>query len=119
MFRTICSSPPYFDAKKKDVKAMVQQLVIPTLFVSLSAADTKWSSLLICPGKLLINKNFSANDPETFEWEDTCDLISKHQAVYAGFFNNCINKFFKHVLKSPIFTIRTVRGFLLQGGIPA
>ena len=76
IFRTICTSPAYLDAKKKHVMAMVRQLGIPTLFVSLSAADTKWDNLLISLGKLLINKNFSQVDLDKLEWEDKCDLIS-------------------------------------------
>ena len=101
IFRTIRTSPPYFDSKKKDVMAMVRQLGIPTLFLSLSAADTKWDNLLICLGKLLIDKNFSQVDLDKLEWEDKCDLISKHPAACARFFNNRINKFFKHILQSP------------------
>ena len=101
IFRTICTSPAYFDAKKKHVMAMVRQLGIPTLFVSLSAADTKRDNLLISLGKPLINKNFSQVDLDTLEWEDKCDLISKHLTACARFFNNCVNKFFKHILQSP------------------
>ena len=69
--------------------------------MSLSAADTKWSDLLISLGKLSIDMNFSAINFEKLEWQDRCDLISKHPAACARFFNNHINKFFKHFLKSP------------------
>ena len=34
IFQTIRNSPAYFDAKRKDVMAMVQQLGIPTIFYS-------------------------------------------------------------------------------------
>ena len=47
IFCTIRNSPAYFETKKKDVMAMVHQLGIPTIFFSLSAADTKWTNLLI------------------------------------------------------------------------
>ena len=53
IFCTIRNSPAYFESKKKDVMAMVCQLGIPTIFFSLSAADTRWSNLLISQGKLL------------------------------------------------------------------
>ena len=45
--------------------------------------------------------NFSAIDLEKLEWQDKCDLISKHPAACARFLNNHINKFFKHIIKSP------------------
>ena len=32
--------------KRKDLMAMIRQLGIPTLFISLSAANTKWTELL-------------------------------------------------------------------------
>ena len=41
IFKNIHSSPPYFEHKRKDLMAMIRQLGIPTLFISLSAADTK------------------------------------------------------------------------------
>ena len=46
IFKNIRSSPPYFEHKKKELMAMIRQLGIPTLFISLSAADTKWTELL-------------------------------------------------------------------------
>ena len=46
IFKNIRSSPPYFEHKRKDLMAMIRQLGIPTLFISLSAADTKWTQLL-------------------------------------------------------------------------
>ena len=45
-FKNVRSSPPYFESKKKELMAMIRQLGIPTLFISLSAADTKWTQLL-------------------------------------------------------------------------
>ena len=62
MFCTIRSSPAYFDTKKKDVMAMVRQLGMPTIFYSLSAADTKWTNLLICLSKLLDGTNYTEAD---------------------------------------------------------
>ena len=45
MMVTEFSSPPYVEHKRKDLMAMISQLGIPTLFISLSAADTKWLEL--------------------------------------------------------------------------
>ena len=46
IFKNIHSSPPYFEHKKKELMAMIRQLGILTLFISLSAADPKWVELL-------------------------------------------------------------------------
>ena len=46
IFRTLRNSPAYLATKKKDVFAMIRQLGLPTWFMSLSSADTRWSFLL-------------------------------------------------------------------------
>ena len=56
IFKNIRSSPPYFENKKKNLMAMICQLGIPTLFISLSAADTKWTKLLSSIKTLLTNQ---------------------------------------------------------------
>ena len=58
IFKNIHSSPPYFEHKRKDVMAMIRQLGIPTLFISLSAADTKWTQLLQSIHLLIHKKNY-------------------------------------------------------------
>ena len=98
---TIRNSPAYFETKKKDVMAMVHQLGIPTIFFSLSAADTKWTNLLISLGKLLHNVTYTESDIESMTWAEKCTLISSHPAACARYFHNRVQKFFKYVLHSP------------------
>ena len=101
IFQTIRNSPADFDAKKKDLLAMVCQLGIPTIFYSLSAADTKWVNLLMSLGKLLDDKTYTKVDIEKMTWAEKCRLVSSHPAACAKFFHHCVQKFFKHVLHSP------------------
>lgn len=60
IFRTLRNSPAYLASKKKDVFAMIRQLGLPTWFISLSSADTRWVDLLktlaILRGKPLSNE---------------------------------------------------------------
>ena len=56
VFKNIRSSPPYFENRKKNLMGMLRQLGIPTLFISLSAADTKWIDLLSSIKTLLTNR---------------------------------------------------------------
>ena len=44
--RTLRNSPAHFNRKKKDAFAMIRQLEFAELFVSQSAAETKWPELL-------------------------------------------------------------------------
>ena len=52
IFKTLRNSPVYFDRKMKDAFSMIRQLGFPTLFVSQSAAETKWPELLQALGKM-------------------------------------------------------------------
>ena len=46
VIRTLRGSPPYWEASKRDVFAMIRQLGIPTWFCSFSAAETKWEPFI-------------------------------------------------------------------------
>ena len=47
---------------------MVQQLGIPTIFYSLSAADPKWVNLLISLAKLIDDKTYLEADIAKMTW---------------------------------------------------
>ena len=101
IFKNIRSSPPYFENKKKNLMAMIRQLGIPTLFISLSAADTKWTDLLSSIQTLLTNKLCPNEEIEQMSWSEKCKLISSHPTVCSLYFDNRVKKFYKHILKSP------------------
>lgn len=46
VLRQLRGSPAYWESAKRDVFAMIRQLGVPTWFCSLSAAETRWPSLL-------------------------------------------------------------------------
>ena len=80
---------------------MIRQLGIPTLFISLSAADTKWLELLQSIYKLTNKKNITHEQLEKMPWNEKCNLISKDPGTCALYFNHRVKKFIKHILKSP------------------
>ena len=67
---------------------MVCQLGIPTVFFSLSAADTRWSNLLISLSKLLDNITYTQCDIDKMTWEQNYRLIALHPAACARHFLN-------------------------------
>ena len=111
IFKNVHSSPPYFESKKKELMAMIRQLGIPTLFISLSAADTKWTELLQTIYISTRKTNISIQQLEQMSWHEKCDLISKDPGTCALFFNNRVKKFFKHILKSPHSPIDKLENF--------
>jgi hypothetical protein len=47
IFKNIRCSPAYWQNKKKEILAMIRQLGQPNLFLTLSAAESKWPELLV------------------------------------------------------------------------
>jgi len=66
IFKTIRNSPAYFETRKRDVFAMIRQLGLPTWFISLSAADTHWSSLIKTLAYLVDNRLLTDEEIETY-----------------------------------------------------
>ena len=80
---------------------MIRQLGIPTLFISLSAADTKWIDLLSSIKTLLTNRLCPNEEIEQMSWSEKCKLISTHPTICSLYFDNKVKKLYKHILKSP------------------
>ena len=52
--KIIGGSPPYFQSLSNDLLAIIRQLGPATLFVSFSAADTRWNHLLMILDKIIV-----------------------------------------------------------------
>ena len=59
IFCNLRNSPAYLEKRKKDAFAMIHQIGFPSLFISLSAAETKWPELLRAVGQLNDNKRYT------------------------------------------------------------
>lgn len=100
IFRCLRGSPPYWESSKKDIFAVVRQLGTPTWFFSLSAAETKWWSLLSTLGLLVDGKKYSESDISTMSWETKCRLIRSDPVTCARYFQHRVDSFLKVFLKS-------------------
>ena len=99
--KTFAQALPYFEHKKKELMAMIRQLGIPTLFISLSAADTKWTDLLKSIYISIHQKNISPSEIENMPWSEKCKLISTDPGTCTQYFHNRVQKFVSCILKSP------------------
>ena len=81
---------------------MIRQLGLPTWFISLSAADTKWHDLIVMLGKLNEKKDYT-NDllDGKLDWEHVTKLVSSDPVTCARYFNNRTETFIRDVLGSP------------------
>ncbi|CAF5054955.1 unnamed protein product, partial [Rotaria magnacalcarata] len=71
------SSPAFWEMKKKELLVMFRQLGCPTIFLTLSAAETKWSELIVILTQVLENKVITLEEAENLSYEKKCDLIRK------------------------------------------
>ena len=99
VLRTLRGSPPYREASKRDVFAMIRQLGIPTWFCSFSAAETKWEPLLKCLAKLVQGKDLSTEEVNSLSWREKCLLIKSDPVTCARYFEHRVQTFIKKVLK--------------------
>ena len=101
ILRTLRNSPAYLSKRKKDVFAMIRQLGLPTWFVSLSAADTRWKDLLKMLAELNNNKVYTEEDIENMTWDEITSLIQKDPVTCSRNFHHRTQQFITIVLKSP------------------
>ncbi|XP_069136358.1 uncharacterized protein [Argopecten irradians] len=99
IFRTLRNSPAYLSSKKKDVFAMIRQLGLPTWFMSLSSADTRWPDLLKTLAQL-DGKTLSNDDLRKVDWNFKTNLVQKDPVTCARFFDNRVQLFVNSFLKS-------------------
>lgn len=100
VLRSLRGSPPYWEKAKRDIFAMIRQLGLPTFFCSLSAAETKWHSLLHTLGTLVHNRNYSEEEITNMTWQKKCELIKSDPVTCARYFDYRIQQFFIIILKS-------------------
>ena len=77
IFRQLRNSPAYLQSRKKDIFAMIRQLSLPTWFMSLSAADTRWTDLLKMLAKLNNGVSYTDKDIEELTWQEKTKLVQK------------------------------------------
>ncbi|KAJ8049125.1 hypothetical protein HOLleu_01729 [Holothuria leucospilota] len=109
IFRTLRNSPPYLEKRKKDLMAMIRQLGFPTYFVSLSAADTRWTDLLGVLGKLIDNKHYTEDELQDMDWANKTRLIQADPITCVRFFDNRLQHFMHDVLKSDLHPIGKIQ----------
>ena len=100
IFRQLRNSPAYLETRKKDIFAMIRQLSLPTWFMSLSAADTRWTDLLKMLAKLNDGIEYSEKELEHVTWQEKTKLVQKDPVTCSRYFDHRVQEFLNTVLKS-------------------
>ena len=100
IFRQLRNSPAYLEMRKKDIFAMIRQLSLPTWFMSLSAADTRWTDLLKMLATLNDGIEYSETELERLTWQEKTKLVQKDPVTCSRYFDHRVQEFLNTILKS-------------------
>ena len=115
IFKTIRNSPQYWENQKRDVFAMIRQLGIPTLFLSLSANDLHWSELIITLGKLVDGNDYTdAIESNTLSWQTRSRLVQSDPVTCVRHFDQRVSQFIEIILKSPLSPLGVLKDFFYR-----
>ena len=84
-------SPAYWSCRM----AMIRQLGIPTFFLTLSSAETRWNELLVILKKVLENKVISEEEASELDYREKCNLIRNDPVTCARYFDRRYRELFK------------------------
>ena len=93
---------------------MIRQLSLPTWFMSLSAADTRWTDLLKMLAKLNNGVDYSDKDIEGLTWKEKTRLVQKDPVACSKYFDHRVQEFLNTILKSDCEPIGKLRDFFYR-----
>ena len=89
------SSPAYWNARMKDLMAMIRQLGVPTFFLTLSAAETHWTELLVILAKVVQNRIITEEEARDMPYVEKCELIRSDPVTCSRYFEHRFRELFK------------------------
>ena len=93
---------------------MIRQLSLPTWFISLSAADTRWTDLLKMLAKLNDDIEYSEKEIEQLTWQEKTKLVQKDPVTYSRYFDHRVQEFLNTVMKSSCQPIGKVQDYFYR-----
>ena len=93
---------------------MIRHLSLPTWFMSLSAADTRWTDLLRMLARLNDDIEYSEEGIENLSWQEKTKLVQKDPVTCFRYFDHRVQEFLNTVLKSSCEPIGKVKDFFYR-----
>ncbi|KAE8739094.1 hypothetical protein FOCC_FOCC015417 [Frankliniella occidentalis] len=87
ILKGVRSSPAHWMQEKVKLLAQIRQFGLPTLFVTLSAADTKWPELLVALKMSVDKESISEEDAQKMSYKDRAILVQKDPITCALHFD--------------------------------
>jgi hypothetical protein len=98
LLQNVRASPPFWQEKKKEVMSMIRQLGIPTLFMTLSAAESQWPELIKILYKILNKQDITLEQANELPWNEKAKLIQSDPITCSRYFDNRIRTLIYKVL---------------------
>ena len=114
--RGIPGSPPYWQKFMYEVIPMVQQLGIPTWFLTLSCADLRWNELFHILSRIK-GQNITDEEIDNLSYNEKCSLLNLNPVIVAKHFQHKVETFFKEVLLSNAKPIGKIVYYALRIGL--
>ena len=92
------TSPSFWEKKMRELMAMIRQLGVPTFFLTLSAAETRWNELICILEKISSGKEITDEMARDMKIDDKYRLIKNDPVTCAQYFDHKFREILK-VLK--------------------
>ena len=99
VFRTIKTSPSYWEAVKKDMFALIRQKGVSTFFITFSCADTHWPDLLKLLAKVNKGEIWTDEDFKKKTFLEKANLIKTDPVTTVRHYHYRRKAFQTHVIK--------------------
>lgn len=93
---------------------MIRQLGLPTWFMSLSAADTRWTDLIRALGILNNVKKYTDEEIDNMSWFQKSKMVQKDPITCTRYFDHRFRVFLNSVLKSDHHPIGKVKDYFYR-----
>ncbi|XP_061391279.1 uncharacterized protein LOC133326674 [Musca vetustissima] len=87
ILKGVRTSPAHWEGEKKKAVAMIRQFGLPTFFITLSAAETKWVELLVILSKTVDKIDISEEDASNLSFADKARLIRSDAITCSRYFD--------------------------------
>ena len=85
VLKDLRGSPPYWEKAKRNLFAIIRQLGAAQLFLTLSAAETRWVHLLKILSEIVDNVTLTDEQVDQMTWSHKCRLISSNPVTCAQY----------------------------------
>lgn len=89
------SAPSHWEKEKKKVMAMIPQFGLPKVFVTLSAAVSRWNELLVVLSNIVDSKIITEDEPKNINMTEKFRLIRSAPVTCSRYFDHRIKQPFK------------------------